>query len=72
MRAAARKGHIHICEFERSQECPWDSTVCEPQGAADGGQLDTLRWLRKQGCPWDVPAVRMAAAKRVTMISCSI
>eukprot|EP00953_Heterococcus_sp_UTEX-ZZ885_P029749 15775-Heterococcus_DN1.PRE.1 len=60
MRYAARGGHLHVCQYLRAEQCPWDTMACH--SAACEGHLCTLRWLREQGCPCEVPAMRTAAA----------
>jgi hypothetical protein len=61
MNVAALKGHTHVCQYLRSEQCPWGPAECF--NAARGGHLCTLRWLHDAGCPRDLRAVRFAAAR---------
>jgi hypothetical protein len=51
MELTAQLGATAMCEFLRSQWCPWSTRACTT--AAVFGRVDTLRWLREHGCPWD-------------------
>eukprot|EP00953_Heterococcus_sp_UTEX-ZZ885_P014383 8158-Heterococcus_DN1.PRE.6 len=62
MRLAAEQGHQEMCMFLRSQQCPWDESVCEAATATDCPV--TLRWLHEHGCPWDLERVCFAAASK--------
>eukprot|EP00953_Heterococcus_sp_UTEX-ZZ885_P029057 15462-Heterococcus_DN1.PRE.1 len=48
--AAAGQGHTAMCEYLRTEQCPWDEQACE--FAAEHCHLNTLRWLHENGCPW--------------------
>jgi hypothetical protein len=61
MQAAAERGRLSMCQYLRSEECPWDSSA--PESAAFYGCIDTLRWLREQGCPWTAADVCGSAAE---------
>jgi hypothetical protein len=61
MSSAAEGGHLHICKYLLSQQCPCDAGACDL--AARAGHVDVIVWLREQGCPWDVRHVRLAAAQ---------
>jgi hypothetical protein len=60
MNSAASAGHTAMCEYLRSQQCPWSEQACE--GAVHNCHVDTLRWLHEQGCPWHAQNMRTAAA----------
>jgi hypothetical protein len=62
MRLAAEQGHLLMCMYLRSRQCPWDESVCEAATATDCA--DTLKWLHEHGCPWDLDRVCCAAASR--------
>jgi hypothetical protein len=57
---AASLGLTAMCEYLHSEQCPWDTTVCD--GAARQGHVDTVRWLQDNGCPWTAERVCAAAA----------
>eukprot|EP00953_Heterococcus_sp_UTEX-ZZ885_P016775 9409-Heterococcus_DN1.PRE.7 len=61
MDIAALKGDLQMCQYLRSQQCPWDThtTRC----AAKGGHVDVLRWLIANGCTWKPSHVCLAAAR---------
>ncbi len=54
-RVAAKKGHLEVLRWLRSQNPPyaWDYLVWG--AAAASGKVDVLEWLRRQDppCPWD-------------------
>jgi len=57
---AAMQGHINVLDWLRSKGYEFDSGAC--QGAAEGGQLETLKWLRNLDppCPWNEAAPETA------------
>jgi Ankyrin repeats (3 copies) len=61
MYGAARYGHIAMCQFLHSQQCPWGK--CSPQVAAQHGHVDLLRWLLDNGCPCNASSVSESAAR---------
>jgi hypothetical protein len=60
MSAAAAEGQTAMCQFLRSQQCPWDEESTNK--AASGGHIDLLRWLVDNGCPWWERQLCLAAA----------
>eukprot|EP00953_Heterococcus_sp_UTEX-ZZ885_P003877 2607-Heterococcus_DN1.PRE.4 len=55
MSAAAREGHLSLCQHLHAEQCPWDVHAC--YAAAQHQHVDTLRWLREHGCPWTAAAI---------------
>ena len=56
---AAEGGHLHILQWARENDCPWDKYTCVL--AAGGGHLHILQWARENGCPWDEDTCLWAA-----------
>jgi hypothetical protein len=63
MRYAAPRGHLHMCQYLRGEQCPWDNFSLACYGAARYGWLDTLRWLFDNGCPQDAVEVSAGAGR---------
>jgi hypothetical protein len=61
MSSAASGGHMPMCEYLHSQQCPWTSHACS--SAAGGGYIEMLRWLREHGCPWHTQDMLIFAAQ---------
>jgi hypothetical protein len=59
MSRAASKGRTAMCQYLRTQQCPWSAS--STYYAADNGHVDVLRWLMDNGCPWDANNLRLAA-----------
>jgi Ankyrin repeats (3 copies) len=59
MGTAAESGHLHVCQFLHSQQCPWNLFSCS--WAASAGHVHIVRWLQRHGCPWDSNTVLLAA-----------
>ncbi len=58
--AFATGGHIALLQHIKAHECQLEGTaVC--CGAAQGGQLETLKWARSRGCAWDRTTCAFAA-----------
>eukprot|EP00611_Tribonema_gayanum_P019784 TRINITY_DN3494_c0_g2_i1.p1 TRINITY_DN3494_c0_g2~~TRINITY_DN3494_c0_g2_i1.p1 ORF type:complete len:359 (-),score=31.87 TRINITY_DN3494_c0_g2_i1:256-1332(-) len=57
--AAAEGGHLHVLQWLRTINCPWDASTCA--AAARRGDLTVVQWLHAQGCPWDENACCEAA-----------
>jgi hypothetical protein len=47
---AAKKGHLHILQWARQNNCPWDEKTCLL--AAESGRLDVVQWIIENGCDW--------------------
>ena len=58
---AAGAGHTAICQFLRSEQCPWD--VCACDAAAFKDHLDTLLWLRGNGAPFELSLICESAGQ---------
>jgi hypothetical protein len=58
---AASAGHLHVLQWLRANECPWDTQTCEH--AAEGGHLHILQWARANGCLCDENTCTCAAAE---------
>jgi hypothetical protein len=41
---AAEHGHMHLLQWARANDCPWNAMTCEI--AARGGHLELLQWAR--------------------------
>jgi hypothetical protein len=50
-RIAAKRGHLEVLKWARSNNCHWDSWTCTI--AARYGHLEVLKWARSNNCPWD-------------------
>jgi hypothetical protein len=62
MSTAASKGHVAMCKYLHSRQCPW--SVHSTERAAFGGHVDLLRWLIDTGCPFEACELcKEAAAK---------
>jgi Ankyrin repeats (many copies) len=59
MIAAAVGGHIAMCQYLRTQQCPWSAQTTYIAGR--NARVDVLRWLMDNGCPWDKRNLRLAA-----------
>jgi hypothetical protein len=59
--SAASRGHIDLCEYLLSVDCPMDASACVV--AANYSQTATVRWLHEHGCPWNAFAVCVVAAE---------
>ncbi len=46
---AAFHGNLHVLQWLRANECPWDIHTCEY--AVARGHLDVFIWARDNGCP---------------------
>ena len=66
-KAAAQRGHVHILEWARQQDCKFpkrpytersESLTCY---AAAGGHLEVLQWLRLHKFPWNDRVTSIAA-----------
>jgi hypothetical protein len=55
MCCAAEHGHLQLCQWLHTQQCPWDDTATF--SAARYNHCATLRWLIESGCPHDVTHV---------------
>jgi hypothetical protein len=50
---AAVRGQLPMCQYLRSEQCPWYLYYSVTNAAALSGSLETLRWLYDSGCPHD-------------------
>lgn len=57
--SAALAGHVHVLEWLRARECPFDWRT--PAAAAAAGHLDALRWARERRLPLRRAAIVGAA-----------
>jgi hypothetical protein len=60
MRAAAAEGHLPVCMFLRSAQCPWNAECC--YAAAHHDHAEVLEWMLRQTCPGDSGEVLRRAA----------
>lgn len=44
-------GHLHIIQWARQNDCPWNKDTCED--AVFNGHLHILQWARQNGCRWN-------------------
>eukprot|EP00611_Tribonema_gayanum_P027248 TRINITY_DN6676_c0_g1_i1.p1 TRINITY_DN6676_c0_g1~~TRINITY_DN6676_c0_g1_i1.p1 ORF type:complete len:161 (-),score=27.16 TRINITY_DN6676_c0_g1_i1:34-516(-) len=44
---AAERGHLHMLQWLRQNNCPWDRLTCS--SAAENGHLEVLQWARANG-----------------------
>eukprot|EP00953_Heterococcus_sp_UTEX-ZZ885_P015964 8992-Heterococcus_DN1.PRE.1 len=51
---AAVRGQLPMCQYLRSEQCPWYSFFSVCHAAALSGTLETLRWAYDSGCPHKV------------------
>jgi hypothetical protein len=51
-----------MCKHLRSEQCPWDATVCDAAARSDSPAV--LVWLRESGCPCNLQTVAAAAARK--------
>ena len=58
--AAAKNGQLHILQWLRANDFPWNARTCEE--AAKGGHLNVLQWLKDNDCPWHAGTCEAAAA----------
>ena len=42
---------MHILQWAREEDCPWDARTCE--AAAEAGSFEILQWAQNNGCPWN-------------------
>jgi hypothetical protein len=49
MAYAAEAGKLHMCQYLRTQQCPWDERATNYSAFA--GRVDVLGWLLQHGCP---------------------
>jgi hypothetical protein len=49
---AAKRGHLEVLQWARTNGCPWDEDTCA--SAARGGHVEVIQWARANGCPWGV------------------
>jgi hypothetical protein len=66
---AAAHGHVAVCDYLFTQQCPLDAGTCI--AAALEGQLGTLQWLLEHGCPYEAEVLWPAAANEghITVMS---
>ena len=57
---AAKKGHVEVLQWARSQGCPWNEWTCIR--AIGGNQFEILKWAHARGCPWDISTCAVAAS----------
>eukprot|EP00953_Heterococcus_sp_UTEX-ZZ885_P020600 11517-Heterococcus_DN1.PRE.2 len=60
MMVAASKGHLLMCQYLHTCQCPWDTSSTTQ--AAHLGHVDVLRWLVDNGCPWSAMGLCWHAA----------
>lgn len=56
--AAAKAGHLHMCQWLQNHGCPWKGSL---YAAAEAGQREVCEWMLAAGCPWDPQAIFGAA-----------
>lgn len=59
--AAAKKGDIHLLNWLKRHNCPWDDMTF--YYAVQNGNLSNLKWLKDNNCPWSEGTFIIAATK---------
>jgi hypothetical protein len=62
LRAAAENGQLAMCKHLRTEQCPWDATVCDAAARSDDPAV--LKWLRESGCPCKLQTAVAAATHK--------
>jgi hypothetical protein len=63
METALRSGDAPMCQYLRTEQCPWVPVSSASRDAAAAGHVELLRWLlEEQGCPYDLWQLRYTAA----------
>lgn len=62
MRTLAAEGRLNVIQWARTNECPWDESVCLK--AAESGHLDVIQWVMSHRGWWSARACTLAAKNR--------